>query len=1019
MHKALRHIYTISPVHSFVDSLAQGVLERFGEKPEYLPNITILLPNLRSCRWLKEAFLRQTDGSPLLLPQIHPLGQVDDEALMLSGKEEWASEFTKILPAISSVERRLLLTQAILQWGSVNPHVSVSYAQAGYLAFELSQFLDEVRREQITFDKLADIVPEELASHWQITLEFFQILSKVWPQLLINLKMTDSVDRSNQLLELQAKLWHKTPPEHPVIVAGTTASIPATRTLIQALTTSDNGYLILPGLDKIADDSSWEYLDENHPQYGLKQLLDKLNYARCDVENWTKATLHNKNNERLKLVSETMRPAQSAEGWQGINLNSSCLEGISYIEAEHTQQEAKIIALILRQQLETAGKTAALITQDRLLARTVRIEMQRWNIELDDSAGKELTETNTAVLLTLILQVLSENYAPVAFLSLIKHPYVSAGMDKKNFQQCARRFERIVLRGPQRQRGIESLHNLLSDAVDAKAGGYTQDEYNELEHWLSAIEKCLNIFAEPFHNSDNVESSKNMLQLLQAHISCAESLCQSTQEGDNINRLYGNDEGRQVAKFIEELLGITAETSFSVPSLKEYNETFTMLWLGKIYRPAWGQHPRLAVLTPMEARLQGYDLVVLGGMNSGSWPKDTNTPWMSRTMRAEFGLPGVQRKTGLAAHDFATLLCAPQVILTRSCKTGGAPAVASSWLLRMETVLKSAGITKYLNNGDNWKKWADLLDLPDCPFPQTSQEPYPTPPAEARPKTLSVTRIEQLMRDPYGIYARHILKLKPLDDVEEELGAADFGTLLHSILEQFINEYNQVESCTPQQQRQALLLIGKAYFDTAQIELSIAPLWWSSFERISRWFIDNEIMHRKNNTITSILTEREGQWRFAMDDGSSFTLTGTADRLEHCAHNEIRIVDYKTGSAPSKTHVNQGYSPQLSLEAVLLQEGGFKDIPLNSLSVSGLEYWQLREKTSGKVITPASSDKKENIKMLTDFAQEGVQRLLNHFAKSTTPYLVSPNTNVAPKYNDYRHLSRIDEWGSVDSEEIE
>ena len=84
-------------------------------------------------------------------------------------------------------------------------------------------------------------------------------------------------------------------------------------------------------------------------------------------------------------------------------------------------------------------------------------------------------------------------------------------------------------------------------------------------------------------------------------------------------------------------------------------------------RTAFGQHPRLAILGPLEARLQRHDLTILGGLNEGAWPQSPGAdPWFSRPMRSSLGLEQPERGIGLAAHDFAMQAAGPRVLLTRA-----------------------------------------------------------------------------------------------------------------------------------------------------------------------------------------------------------------------------------------------------------------------------------------------------------------------------------------------------------------
>src|SRR5258708_4419895 len=262
---------------------------------------------------------------------------------------------------------------------------------------------------------------------------------------------------------------------------------------------------------------------------------------------------------------------------------------------------------------------------------------------------------------------------------------------------------------------------------------------------------------------------------------------------------------------------------------------------------------KLHIYGQLEARLPQSDRVILGGLVEGVWPPAPRTdPWLSRPMRHELGLDLPERRIGLSAHDFAQLLGTDDVILSHAAKVGGAPAVASRFLHRLEAVAGEARWQAAKAAGAKYVRFADELDRPDKvePIPQ----PAPTPPRDTRPLKLSVTAIEDWLRDPYTIYAKYILRLAPLDPVDMPLSAADRGSAIHEAL----GEFTQTFSTTlPDNPALALRAIGRKYFEPLMERPEAKALWWPRFQRIAAWFADWEAVRRGD--VSAIDAETRGE----------------------------------------------------------------------------------------------------------------------------------------------------------------
>jgi len=979
-------VYTIPPDRSFVDSLAQGILAETGSRPQALLDYTILLPTRRACRALRDAFLRASDGAALLLPAMRPLGDVDEDELLLQDLPAGAN--TDIPPMIPGLRRRLLLARLILGWES--PVGPVSVDQATRLAAELERLLDQVQTERLSFDSLRDLVPDNYAEHWQKVLDFLKILTEHWPTILAEEGGVDAATRRNLLLEALAVSWSESPPTRQVIAAGSTGTIPATADLLAAVAGLPNGRVVLPGL--MHDPSSWEAIhrDPSHPQYNLARLLERLNRTPESVLTWTDAASETIPTPRAALIAEVMRPAETTQAWRTLKrIPKDTLAGVERVDCADSAEEACVIALILRHALETPEKTATLITSDRSLARRVAAELRRWDIEIDDSAGESLAQTTPGGFLRLITSMISSGFAPAALLSVLKHPFAAAGTPTAQLRRDTRWLERRVLRGPRPGAGIAGLRAALS--------GPDTKENEAVSRLIDQLEMLTAPMVDAF-----ATASQPLSDLLAAHITVAEALAATDSETGAL-RLWSGDAGEMLSQFIAELRD--AADLLQPISPTAYAPLLDSLMAGRTVRPRYGRHPRLSILGLLEARLQHTDLVVLGGLNEGVWPPEPQPdPWMSRPMRDAFGLPLPERRTGLTAHDFVQAFAAPEIVLTRANKTEGQPSVPSRWLTRLDAVLRGAGAEDLLvTEANTWRDLRTLLNRPaqTVPLaPAASRPPAPRPPVKARPRSLSVTQIETWMRDPYSIFARHILRLRPLDPIDADPGAAERGTFIHAALDRFVEAY---PDALPANALQQLLDFGEAAFGDTLVRPTVAAFWWPRFVRIAHWFLDRE-SERRSGLVRSA-SEIKGELTLDGLEGT-FILRAVADRIDELAEGEFEIIDYKTGTVPRRDDINLGFSPQLALEAAILKQGGFATIP--AAPVAKLAYWRLSGgETPGKEHLVAGDPT-----MLSATALNGLRDLVAAFDNPATPYVATPRPDWAPRYNDYAHLARILEWSS-------
>jgi ATP-dependent helicase/nuclease subunit B len=979
-------VFTIVSDLPFLDALVAGLRAESGEDPLALARYTVLLPTRRAVRALREAFLRACAGAALLLPHLVPVGDLDaDELALLADEGEALADFD-IPPAVPERHRQLRLTRLVLSWGRARGSGPVAPGQAVSLARELARFLDEVQTEGRDLGALASLAPADHAEHWQEVLGFLDILTQHWPRMLAELGCLDPAERRNRVLAAQADAWRREPPPHPVIAAGLGGGVAAVADLAAVVARLPRGLVLLPPLDRGVDAESWAAIatDATHPLHLTARLLDRVELSPAQIEPWPATAVEREGHARRRLVAEAMRPAVETHRWRGLgSIGAATLERVVRLDCTGPQEEAAVIALVMRECLETPGKTAALVTPDRGLARRVAAELTRWHIEIDDSAGLPLAKTPPGVLLRLLLDVAVEELAPVPLLAALKHPLAAGGEAPESFRARARALEMAALRGPRPAAGVAGLRAVLSP-------------HDPLVDFVARLRAILDPLLAAM-----TAGEAPLANFVAAHVAAAEALASSESES-GAERLWRGEAGEAAAQFLAELL--QAADSLAPLGGRDYQALFEALIAAPVVRPTFGRHPRLAIWGLLEARLQRADLMILGGLNEGTWPPQAESdPWLSRPMRREFGLPPPERRIGAAAHDFVQALEAPQVVITRATRAEGTPTVPSRWLLRLDTVLRAAGLEGKLAAIEPLV-WQQLLDKPGTGDGGPVRAPEPRPPLAARPRQLSVTAIETWMRDPYAIYARMILRLKALHPIDADPGAAERGIAIHQALDDFVRAF---PDALPADAEAQLVARGRAAFGAALERPGVRAFWWPRFERIARWFLAEEAARRRY--LAATCSELSGSLILAAPAGP-FVLTAKADRLDRGHDGGLVLIDYKTGSAPTTEDVRLGFSPQLPLEAAIAEAGGFAGV--SAAPVTALEYWRLSGGAPpGEVMSLGADD--ADLRRLVGQAIAGCRALVAHFDDPSTPYRAVPRPEKAPRYSDYEHLARVKEWSVV------
>jgi ATP-dependent helicase/nuclease subunit B len=1028
------HVFTIPASTPFLPTLIEALVGgklgvRLADDPLTLAATTLYLPTRRACRLMRDAFLDVLKTDAAILPRIVALGDIDEDEIAFAEAATGGltADALALPPALGGLERRLLLTELVAKWASSpslhgasgSPLVAQTPAAACALADDLARLIDDMTTRGVSWDRLDDLVPDMFDEYWQKTLRFLQIAREAWPRILAERDCLEPAKRRDVLIKAEAaRLARKT--DGPVIAAGSTGSIPATAELIATIARLPHGAVVLPGLDTDLDEASWRLIagDEGkgiapapgHPQFALQALLARIGINRDAVVKLADTT------GREQLLSEALRPAATTELWQrhaadpefGPRANAA-MENISVIEAANAEEESLAIAVALREAVHQ-GKTAALVTPDRALARRVKAALARWKITAEDSGGEALAETSAGVFARLAAETALGKLAPVTLLALLKHPLLRLGVPHRD--RAVATLERAVLRGPRPRPGSDGLAHALHTfraQLEKHRGGQESDlhrsdpriglhdsELAEATEFVAALARAL----APLEGI--ADQSHRLSDVAALHREVLAAL--SVRDGDEV--AFAGPDGAKLADALDELATSKAAAALLVDT-SDYVELFGAALADRVVRPPPRAGARVRILGTIEARLTDSDCVVLGGLVEGTWPPESRADgWLSRPMRLDLGLDLPERRVGLTAHDFTQLAGAEEVVLSHAAKLAGTPTVPSRFIQRLAAVAGKERWKAALARGESYLSWARALDRPEQ-APRPAPQPAPKPPPQARPKRLSVTDIEHWLRDPYTIYAKNILRLIPLDAVDLAPGAAERGTIIHAAIGDFTKRFEDGLSSEPAHD---LIELGRPHFATLEDFPEVRAFWWPRFERIAHWFAGWEQERRPD--IRALVAEIRGEIEIPLSEGA-FSLIGVADRIERHADGRYVILDYKTGSARTEKQVRTGLAPQLTLEAAILRNGGFPNIAPGSVAQIG--YVLLKggpRPGEPKMIefTEGTTDSQ------ADRALEKLAVLAGRFAKESEPYRSLVHPMWTTHYGDYDHLARVKEWSATGGE---
>ena len=999
-------VWTIPSGADFLGVLAATLAEesRLAKDPAALSDALIYVPNRRSARALAFRLHLAAGGGAILPPDIRALGDLESEEAPPSAEIALAG----LAPALDPARRLGELARLVQAYYRASLSQDIPPASAIAAARELTRLLDQAALSgKVDWDVLPDLASDnDLAGHWDNAVKFLEIVTAYWPNFLRDAGVMDPFVRRLAAASAMAESWNgdARARQTPVIIAGSTGATPASLTLMKGALQLPLGRVILPGLDRDANEAAWTDITEtvSHPQHMLARTASALGLPRDKIALWPGLEDNKCQTARRRFVHEALAPAELTADWRerleemagasGVDIErfaSDALAGLTLIEAPDEGIEAEIAALLLRETLETEGMTAALVTPDAVLARRVSALLKRWDVQVPPSGGVPLGRTKTGSLIGLVAIWALDPGDPVALAALLKHPFV-------RWRSGIGALEKHFLRGPRSWSDLSSLREVIERRAANKSRHetFTPQHVSEAQNLLATLHQA----AVAHIDWDGPDEA-----IPGAH--CVEIIAALSAELANAPLPWAGEDGAASARMMQSISTIASTLGDMSP--RAIVDLIIAESAAMTVSDEAPEHPRLSIWGPLEARLQSADRIILAGLNEDIWPQRTSVDaFLPRRFRQQLGLIDPEDRLGLAAHDFAQLASAPDVVMLYAARRDDAPAVASRWVWRLRTLARGADAENALKPAPeadplNWAKAMRARGQGDFPD-DYSAAPKPNPPVLARPDRLSVTRIGDLQRDPYKIYAEQILQLKELDLLDAEMGAALRGTAVHAALEDFEDEGREKSA-------NALMILLETHLrlagESEEAWLGRRAVWADTVD----WYL-NWRAPRGAQTAKAYL-ERKGELTLDIA-GAPFTLSAIADRIELGHDGLLSVIDFKTGTPPGDKEIKVGFDQQMPLQGLIARGGGFEGVAAGD--VSELIYVAFKAKSEAIIV--GAKKPVFTASELADAAENGLEKLIAEWRAEDAIYLSAPRPKFTG-YGTYDRLARRPEWTSEDGEE--
>lgn len=911
----------------------------------------ILLPGKRSVRQVREAFLNHIGQGSALLPTLLPLADIEPADLLLL--QSVRSEHPPV-PVMHGSERRLLLARQVMKRMQAEERAcSMRYALE--MADALGHVFDEAVRYGVDARKLRYLVPDNLSAHWQQSLVFLSIVFEHWPRIEASYGRQSYQAALVQALERVAQQWETTPPDFPVMVAGSTGSQPSTARLMCVVADMPMGVVLLPSasVDKVYA----EHISSGHPLYHVHAFI-----RSNEVESWFLGDTAPHAN--AAYIARLFRPLGA-----GDMAMEPMPETLVPITCADEWEEARVIGLIVRERLAGKG-TVGVVSPDRATLARVGVLLRRWGIVAESSSASRLYQHGFVRWMIALLHLVDSGGGALESLAFFQHPLTFAAhpaLAARMQSNLETRYARGLAGQRSLQAMVRSVLYTLPPEDEGRAHAFTQALLSfarmqvrrvSMREWLDKLRQCAGLCGADAAIDEAIDTLFALLE----------------------------EQDESITLNAEEAL-LLVEHAADTPWFSD-----------KEGRP----HPSVFLHTPIEARLQRFDCVILAGLNEDVWPRLSSGPWLNQAMRRQLGLPTYEHELSLQSHDFMECASQKLVFLTRPERVAQAVMTPSRWWQRIVCLQPAESPGDYHRHmAERYVQWAQHMDAAEQYAP--APPPRPNPPPMLRPRQLRATQMADLLENPYAVYARSMLHLEPLEPIDREPDARLMGLLMHALLERAGGNSLAIAN---EEMIRLIDAVLERYAQNGRVQI----FWRARLLRGLRFFVGQH--QRRLPRISRV--ESEWPLSFSLPVGeAAVSFNGRADRVEFLTNGETVVVDFKTGGQFPASRLVEGELPQLVLYRMAVSQRDYGERFAAHLGDARLSYWLMPH-----------GDHPGEVRETPVLTNEQMQEILRRYQNVAGYYLMEQHAMLyAPSMTAGRYaysaLARAAEWGGPDSPEAD
>ncbi len=943
-----KKIFNVPSNYSFLDSLTKFITEKFQEES---PCATIILPNKRSCVELRNIFKEKNISRST--PNIISVSDISIKEFKYLLKQN-----SKILDIIAQIEKKsflsdiaylFLIAKEIKNYSHLK---KITFSESISLASSLKSLFDDADKYKMDIERIYEIDDSNMSKHRQFGIEFIKnCYITIHNKTIKELKYSSSSLQNFTILAL-AELIKEFGLQKNIVIAGLSSAVEYIKILIESVFNDEKGDLIISGFSK-----EFATKNQKEAQYLLTDMLDFLKYNHLSVENIEYFEFKNCDERRLEFAKYLTISSDKSYLWYEKQFDNEFLrqdlqKNFTLIESRNEVLEVKSIIKSAIKHAKSNKKVGIIVNSEKF-SQILKSELNSLQVGYSDFRSLKIKNSQFLNLFFLITELIVNGYDSYILLSIFKHPYFSAQDFDINIIE---EFEEKILR---KSRSSDDFNGILqrSHIVENKE-----------------ISKFFDLFYQKFQ-STNFKSQdieiKDFLEKIKRFIceisnSSFELLIDLDQAKKEINSVFTELEKYQ---------------NFYLTKV-EIADFFTKIFSQQSYFVKSSPKSLIQIMSPIEARLLNFDLLILTSLNHGNFPEISDHGWIGEKIKAQLGIDLSNIKYGQNCYDLCNYFAQRKIIISRSLQEENSLTLESSFISRLKLLLKKIDYQENVTKGKNNLKYnlSETLQEQDPEFAKIKPED--------NLKRFSVSDIVKLISDPYQVYAKKILKLEKIEKIDYKASHREFGNFVHKALEEYVK--NKAKNFDEFEKE--AFQIFRLYFTDEDAK----NIWWPRFINILHDFTkeNDKLDYQENFTeIKAVVNIFESE------------IIAKIDRISIDKNNAIDIFDYKTGHIPEKKNVLGAKEPQLALYALLIVFGEVFDQNLanlirNNQNIS-LNYWKLSSFSDSKIQKICANNITNEV---IEAAKNGLGEIISYYKQEDSTFKIAKNQS---KKHDFLHLERI------------